>query len=426
MMFQRSRDEKNRKSDRKCFRCGNPNHLIGECPKPPKDKNQRAFVKGSWSDSDEEDDEKVKHETCLVAHASNEVCSKSSYFSDENSSIDDLALDNEYDKLCKMSLKIITKNKKLKATRNSLENELRELKIKLSTLEKNNGVNLVYAKCHTLIIENEKLKEESTRQNKFEKSTHCLNEMLSNQKPSGDKLSLGFNSFETSSSGTKEIKFVKAQKKALSDGGESFKHFIQDVNDEEPTKVEEVLKVVIIAKLITKVVTTARATTTAEATKVSVPRRRRGILIEEPKSLKDQAQIEQDEAFSRQLEAELNANINWNSIIEQFKRSERLNDAVMKYQTLKRKPLTEAQARKNMIIYLKNMAGYKMNYFKGMTYSEIRLLFEKHYNYNQAFLEEVNEEVTVPEEEVEVECHKREGESLEKEITKKQKMDEEA
>ncbi|GJX12628.1 retrovirus-related pol polyprotein from transposon TNT 1-94 [Tanacetum coccineum] len=109
--FQRSRDDKNGKSDRKCFRCGDPNHLIGECPKPPKDKNQRAFVGGSWSDSGEEDDEKVKNETCLVAHASSEVCSESSYFSDENSSIDDLALDNEYDKLCKMSLKIITKNK---------------------------------------------------------------------------------------------------------------------------------------------------------------------------------------------------------------------------------------------------------------------------------------------------------------------------
>ncbi|GJU93728.1 zf-CCHC domain-containing protein [Tanacetum coccineum] len=63
--FQRSRDDKNGKSDRKCFRCGDPNHLIGECPKPPKDKNQRAFVGGSWSDSGEEDDEKVKDETCL-------------------------------------------------------------------------------------------------------------------------------------------------------------------------------------------------------------------------------------------------------------------------------------------------------------------------------------------------------------------------
>ncbi|GJU04926.1 zf-CCHC domain-containing protein [Tanacetum coccineum] len=57
--FQRSRDDKNDKSERKCFRCGDPNHLIRECPKPPRDKNQKAFFGGSWSDSGEEDDEKI-------------------------------------------------------------------------------------------------------------------------------------------------------------------------------------------------------------------------------------------------------------------------------------------------------------------------------------------------------------------------------
>nr|GEV24729.1 alpha/beta hydrolases superfamily protein [Tanacetum cinerariifolium] len=60
--------------DRKCFRCGDPNHLIGECPKPLKVKNQRTFVGGSWSNSGEEDDEKAKDEMCLVAQASNEIC----------------------------------------------------------------------------------------------------------------------------------------------------------------------------------------------------------------------------------------------------------------------------------------------------------------------------------------------------------------
>ncbi|GKB44358.1 retrovirus-related pol polyprotein from transposon TNT 1-94 [Tanacetum coccineum] len=71
--FQRSRDDKNGKSKRKCFRCGNPNHLIGECPKPPKDKNQKTFIEGSWSDGGEEDYEKAKEETCLMAQASNEL-----------------------------------------------------------------------------------------------------------------------------------------------------------------------------------------------------------------------------------------------------------------------------------------------------------------------------------------------------------------
>ncbi|GJT14172.1 hypothetical protein Tco_0861214 [Tanacetum coccineum] len=70
--FQRSWDDKNGKSERKCFRHGDQNHLIRECPKPPRDKNQRAFVGGSWSDSGEEDDEKAKDETCLMAQASSE------------------------------------------------------------------------------------------------------------------------------------------------------------------------------------------------------------------------------------------------------------------------------------------------------------------------------------------------------------------
>ncbi|GKB14962.1 hypothetical protein Tco_0848885 [Tanacetum coccineum] len=100
-----SEDEEYAMTVRDFKKCGDPNHLIGECPKPPKDKNQSAFVGGSWSDSGEEDDEKAKDETCLVAQASNEVCSDFSYFSDENSSIDDLTLDNESDRLCKISLK---------------------------------------------------------------------------------------------------------------------------------------------------------------------------------------------------------------------------------------------------------------------------------------------------------------------------------
>ncbi|GJR42714.1 zf-CCHC domain-containing protein [Tanacetum coccineum] len=58
--FLRSRDDKNGKSDRKCFRCGDPNHLTRECPKPPKDKNQREFIGGSWSDSGEEVMKRIK------------------------------------------------------------------------------------------------------------------------------------------------------------------------------------------------------------------------------------------------------------------------------------------------------------------------------------------------------------------------------
>nr|GEV26813.1 retrovirus-related Pol polyprotein from transposon TNT 1-94 [Tanacetum cinerariifolium] len=54
--------------------------------------------KSSWSDSGEEDDGKAKDEMCLMAQASSGVHFKLSYFSNENSSIDDTILDYE-DKL---------------------------------------------------------------------------------------------------------------------------------------------------------------------------------------------------------------------------------------------------------------------------------------------------------------------------------------
>nr|GEZ49757.1 hypothetical protein [Tanacetum cinerariifolium] len=141
----------------------------------------------------------------------------------------------------------------------------------------------------------------------------------------------------------------------------------EDVTLVDHAAVEKVLEVVTATKLITEVVTTAAPiTTAAQVPNPSAPRRRRGvviqdpketaaaasvivhlevkpkdkgkgILIEEPKPLKGQAQIDIDEAF---------------------------DNTVMRYQALKRKPLTEAQARKNMMIYLKNMAGFKMDFFK--------------------------------------------------------------
>nr|GEW84307.1 hypothetical protein [Tanacetum cinerariifolium] len=46
---------------------------------------------------------------------------------------------------------------------------------------------------------------------------------------------------------------------------------------------------------------------------------------------------------------------------------------------LKRKPVSIAQARKNMIIDLKNMAWYKMEHFRGMTYDKVRPIFEREY-----------------------------------------------
>nr|GEX88974.1 putative ribonuclease H-like domain-containing protein [Tanacetum cinerariifolium] len=52
----------------------------------------------------------------------------------------------------------------------------------------------------------------------------------------------------------------------------------------------------------------------------------------------------------------------------------------------------ETQARNNMIIYLKNMVRYKIQYFKGMTYDQVRLIFEREYNKVQTFLKSDRDE----------------------------------
>ncbi|GJS43565.1 zf-CCHC domain-containing protein [Tanacetum coccineum] len=82
----RQRDEKKGKSDRKCFRCGDPNHLISDCPKPPRNKDQKVFIGGSWSDSENDAEDKTNNETCLMAQSSNEVTLNSFYYSDNASS----------------------------------------------------------------------------------------------------------------------------------------------------------------------------------------------------------------------------------------------------------------------------------------------------------------------------------------------------
>ncbi|GJX59432.1 zf-CCHC domain-containing protein [Tanacetum coccineum] len=55
----RQKDDKKGKSARKCFRYDDPNHLIGDCPKPPRNKEQKTFVGGSWRDSKNEAEDKI-------------------------------------------------------------------------------------------------------------------------------------------------------------------------------------------------------------------------------------------------------------------------------------------------------------------------------------------------------------------------------
>nr|GEW25218.1 hypothetical protein [Tanacetum cinerariifolium] len=161
-------------------------------------------------------------------------------------------------------------------------------------------------------------------------------------------------------------------------------------NELEPAELKEVVEVVTIAKLMTKVVTTAAATIIAATTPItaatitappSAARRRKGVV----------------------------------------QRKEKEDNVVLRYQALKRKPQTEAQAKKNMMIYLRNMAGFKIDYFKGLSYDDIHPIFEKYFNSNVAFLEKTKEQL----EEEDSRALKRTSESLEEKAAKKHKCDEE-
>ncbi|GJW51167.1 zf-CCHC domain-containing protein [Tanacetum coccineum] len=214
----RQRDEKKGKSDRKCFRCGDLNHLIGDCPKPTRNKDQKAFIGGSWSNSENDAEEKTNDETCLMAQSSNGVTLNSSYYSDNASSLDNDTMQIEYDSLCEISLKIINKNKTLKTKRDLLEKEVLELNEKIKKLERSKEIDIACKSCQELKLENAKLKETQVKFVKFDKSANSLREMLNNQKSSSCKIGLGFNSNKASTSETKPISFVGSSAEKATDG----------------------------------------------------------------------------------------------------------------------------------------------------------------------------------------------------------------
>nr|GEZ33626.1 hypothetical protein [Tanacetum cinerariifolium] len=161
---------------------------------------------------------------------------------------------------------------------------------------------------------------------------------------------------------------------------------VLSMHEDEPAKVQEVVDVVTTAKLITEVITAANtiistakpqvpaATITVAPIRVAAASTRRrkgvvirdpreesttssvihadtkskdkgkGIMVEKPKPLKKKQQVEMDEKYARKLHAECNKDIDWDVAIDQVKKNDKDDPAVQRYQVMKRKPQTEAQA----------------------------------------------------------------------------------
>nr|GFC04780.1 hypothetical protein [Tanacetum cinerariifolium] len=67
---------------------------------------------------------------------------------------------------------------------------------------------------------------------------------------------------------------------------------------------------------------------------------------------------------------------------------------------MKKKPQTESEARKNMMAYLKNTDDFKMDFFNGMSYDEIRSIFQGRFDANMRFLLKSREEIEEEDQEI--------------------------
>ncbi|GKC09658.1 hypothetical protein Tco_1001268 [Tanacetum coccineum] len=144
-----------------------------------------------------------------MAH-SNEVLSDNFYYS--SSSLDNKSRENEYDKLGQISLRIINKNKHLKAKNESLKKTINELKTKLDILEKGKETSSNCDACSELRLEVNSLKLKLAS---FEYSSSSLQKMVEMQKPSKDKCGLGYTETIASPRNTK-IKNLGDQLEKLS------------------------------------------------------------------------------------------------------------------------------------------------------------------------------------------------------------------
>nr|GEX23357.1 hypothetical protein [Tanacetum cinerariifolium] len=230
-------------------------------------------------------------------------------------------------------------------------------------------------------------------------------------------------------------------------------HTSKVLSMQEDTEVQEVVEVVNAAKLITKVVTAAATTAVsipipaakpdvvdvstpisaakpaakhkvlkivAAAPAVSTKKRKgviirdpeeelhddtpaetlfvkdkgKGILVDDPKPMKKKDQIEMDAEYARKLQEEEESHV-------QAKNAPAKGiQYIMRYHRYKKKPQSESEARKNMIAYLKNTEGFKMAFFKGKTYDQIRPIFQARFDANMRFLLKSREEMEKEEEEI--------------------------
>nr|GEX28755.1 hypothetical protein [Tanacetum cinerariifolium] len=143
---------------------------------------------------------------------------------------------------------------------------------------------------------------------------------------------------------------------------------VLSMQEDEPAEVQEVVEVVTTAKLITEVVAASikrrkgvvirdpeKESTAKTLAETKSKDKGKGIMVEEPKPMKKKQQVEIDEEYARKLHEELNQDIDWDVAIDHVKQKV-------------------------------NEDPYVLDYFKEMSYDDIRPIFEAKFITNIEFL----------------------------------------
>nr|GEV64033.1 hypothetical protein [Tanacetum cinerariifolium] len=202
----------------------------------------------------------------------------------------------------------------------------------------------------------------------------------------------------------------------------------QEKDAQEDTKVQEAVEVVTTAKLITEVVTAAATQVATASTPIPaakpkvlkiaaapVTRKRKGVVIRDPEE-----ELHVDTLAETTTMKDKGKGI----LIEDPKPMKKKDQIEMdaEYHGFKKKPQSESEARKNMISYLKNTEGFKMEFFKGKTYDQIVLIFQARFYANLKFLFKTREEMEKEDEEI----IKSINETPAQKAVKRRKLNEEA
>nr|GEZ04512.1 hypothetical protein [Tanacetum cinerariifolium] len=203
-----------------------------------------------------------------------------------------------------------------------------------------------------------------------------------------------------------------------------FNHSSKVLSMQEDTEVQEAVEVVTTAKLITKVVTVAATQVAAVSAPIlaakpaakpkvlkiaaAAPavstRKRKGVVIRDPKeelhtetpaetlTVKDKGKgilIEDPKPMKKKDQ---------NAAFDHVQAKE--TQYIKRYHGFKKKPQSESKACKNMISYLRNTKGFKMEFFKGLKYDDILPIFQARFDANLKFLFKTREEIGKEDEEI--------------------------